>query len=97
MVSLFTGFLFASGIVPFLKDESFENILTPLGFGFVVGYISDNILAALQNLARKVFGGLNDNSPFCRRNPTAGDDLQISRRNQSSLRRQRRWFVLRPC
>lgn len=60
MVSLFTGFLFASGIVPFLKDESFENVLTLLGFGFVFGYFSDNILAALQNLARKVFGTLND-------------------------------------
>ena len=36
--------------------ESFDNVLTLLGFGFVFGYFSDNILAALQNLARKVFG-----------------------------------------
>ena len=60
MVSLFTGFLFASGIVPFLKNESFENVFTLLGFGFIFGYFSDNILAALQNLARKVFGTLSD-------------------------------------
>ena len=60
MVSLFTGFLFASGVIPFLKDENFENILTLLGFGFVFGYFSDNILAAMQNLARKAFGTLND-------------------------------------
>ncbi len=61
IVSLFTGFLFASGIVPFLKDESFEDVLTLLGFGFIFGYFSDNILAAMQNMARKIFGTLNDN------------------------------------
>ena len=59
MVSLFTGFLFASGVVPFLKNESFENALTLLGFGFVFGYFSDNILAALHNVARKAFGTLD--------------------------------------
>ncbi|WP_195820669.1 hypothetical protein [Roseobacter sp. MH60115] len=60
MVSLFTGFLFASGVIPFLKNESFENIYVLLGFGFVFGYFSDNILAALQNLAKKAFGTLDD-------------------------------------
>ena len=60
MVSLFTGFLFASGIIPFLKNESFDEIFTLLGFGFVFGYFSDNILAALQNLAHQVFGTLKD-------------------------------------
>ena len=61
MVSLFTGFLFASGVVPFLKNESFENALTLLGFGFVFGYFSDNILAALHNVAKRVFGTLDGN------------------------------------
>lgn len=60
MVSLFTGFLFASGSIPFLKNESFENIYTLLGFGFVFGYFSDNILAALQNLAKRTLGTLDD-------------------------------------
>ncbi|MCP8896350.1 hypothetical protein KYK29_15590 [Shinella daejeonensis] len=60
MVSLFTGFLFASGIIPFLKNESFDDIYALLGFGFVFGYFSDNILAALQNLAKQIFGTLND-------------------------------------
>lgn len=59
-VSLFTGFLFASGIIPFFKNDSFDNVFTLLGFGFVFGYFSDNILAALQNLARQAFGTLND-------------------------------------
>lgn len=58
MVSLFTGFLFASGIVPFLRNEPFNDTFTLLGSGFVFGYFSDNILAAMQNLAQKVFGTL---------------------------------------
>ncbi len=61
MVSLFTGLLFASGVVPFLKIEAFDNYYVLLGYGFVFGYFSDNILAALQNLAKKAFGTL-DNS-----------------------------------
>lgn len=60
MVSLFTGFLFASGSIPFLKNESFDNYYVLLGFGFVFGYFSDNILAAMQNLAKKAFGTLDD-------------------------------------
>lgn len=59
-VSVFTGFLFASGVIPFLNNESFEDIYTLLGFGFVFGYFSDNILAALQNLARQMLGTLRD-------------------------------------
>lgn len=62
MVSLFTGFLFASGLVPFLKDEPFDNIYTLLGCGFVFGYFSDNILAALQNFALRIFGTLSSDN-----------------------------------
>jgi hypothetical protein len=59
MVALFTGFLFASGIIPFLKNETFDELYTLLGMGFVFGYFSDNILAAMYNLAQKVFGTLH--------------------------------------
>jgi hypothetical protein len=58
MVSLFTGFLFASGLVP-LKDELFDNIFALLGFGFIFGYFSDSVLAALQNFARRTLGTLS--------------------------------------
>ena len=57
-VALFTGFLFASGAVPFLKDESLDSPLMAASFGFIFGYFSDNILAALQNFAQKIFGTL---------------------------------------
>ena len=59
MVSVFTGLLFASGAIPFLKNETFDNLFTLLGFGFVFGYFSDSILGAMQNLARRIFGTLD--------------------------------------
>ncbi|WP_298257562.1 hypothetical protein [uncultured Litoreibacter sp.] len=60
VVSLFTGFIFASGVIPFLKGEAFDDLYTLLGFGFIFGYFSDNILAALQNIAQNIFGTLTD-------------------------------------
>lgn len=57
-VSLFTGFLFASGAVPFLNNAALDTPLKALSFGFIFGYFSDNILAALQNFAQKIFGTL---------------------------------------
>ncbi len=60
-VAIFTGFLASSGMVPFLKGEAFDAPLPNLAFGFVFGYFSDNILAALQNFAQKIFGTLGKN------------------------------------
>ncbi|MDP2698699.1 hypothetical protein [Thalassospira sp.] len=62
MVSLFTGYLFASGVVPFLRNEDFREVYTLLGFGFVFGYFSDNILASMQKIAQKIFGTLSSDS-----------------------------------
>ena len=58
VVALFTGFLVSSGAVPFLRSEAFDTALPNLAFGFIFGYFSDNILAALQNFAKKIFGTL---------------------------------------
>ena len=60
IVSLFTGFIIISEIIPFLDSRAFDNIYAILGFGFIFGYFSDNILAALQNFARRIFGTLED-------------------------------------
>lgn len=57
-VSIFTGFLVSSGVIPLLKIDAFEAVLHNLAFGFIFGYFSDNILAALQNFAQKIFGTL---------------------------------------
>ncbi len=43
-------------IVPFLNAKAFDNFYRALGAGFLLGYFSDNVLAALQNLAIRWFG-----------------------------------------
>ena len=60
IVALFTGFFFASGVIPFLKNEPFEDTLTLLSFGFLFGYFSDSILAAMHNFAKNIFGTLGN-------------------------------------
>ncbi len=59
LVSLFFAFMIVSGIVPFLKYESFDDVYFGMGFGYLFGYFSDNVLAALQKLAQKIFGTTN--------------------------------------
>jgi hypothetical protein len=50
------GFGISAGIMPFLDQNSFNNLYAALFFGFFIGHFSDNVLAALQRLARKWFG-----------------------------------------
>lgn len=50
------GFGISAGIMPFLDQNSFGNLYAALFFGFFIGHFSDNVLAALQRLARKWFG-----------------------------------------
>ena len=50
------GFGISAGIMPFVDQNSFENLYAALFFGFFIGHFSDNVLAALQRLARKWFG-----------------------------------------
>lgn len=54
------GFGISAGIMPFLDQNSFGNIYTALFFGFFIGHFSDHVLAALQRLARKWFGTVDD-------------------------------------
>lgn len=56
VVSVFLAFMIVSGIVPMLKGESFKSMHFCLGFGFLFGYFSDNVLAALKKFADGVFG-----------------------------------------
>lgn len=56
VLAVFLGFMVVSGIVPFMNRNSFDNFLVALGFGFFVGYFSDNALAGLSKFANKTFG-----------------------------------------
>ena len=55
-LSVFSGMMIASGIVPFLEMESFDDPTFCAGFGFFVGMFSDHLFAGLQRLARNMFG-----------------------------------------
>ena len=58
LVSLFFAFMITSGIVPLLDADAFSGVYFGLGFGFLFGYFSDNVIAALQRLAQRLFGTL---------------------------------------
>lgn len=56
IVSVFLAFMIVSGIIPFIKGDSFNSLYFSLGFGFLFGYFSDSVLAALKKFADGAFG-----------------------------------------
>jgi hypothetical protein len=56
MLAVFSGLMIVSGLVPFLARAPLMVPATAAGYGFFVGYFSDNVLAALQRLALHIFG-----------------------------------------
>lgn len=54
--AVFVAFMVSAEIVPFLNSKAFDSFYRALGAGFLLGYFSDNVLAALQNLAVRWFG-----------------------------------------
>lgn len=55
-LAVFVAMMIRSGVVSFLNAAFFDNFYGGLSAGFLIGYFSDNVLAALQNLAVKWFG-----------------------------------------
>jgi hypothetical protein len=55
-LAIFAGLMIVSGIVPFLSKTPLMSPATAAAFGFFVGFFSDNVLAALQKVAYRVFG-----------------------------------------
>lgn len=70
VLGVFTGLMVGSGLVPFLSRTPFERLGSCAAFGFFIGIFSDNVLAALQNLANRTFGTVRDRAAGGRR----GDD-----------------------
>jgi hypothetical protein len=60
VLAVFTAMMIISGIVPFLSRTSLAGPASGAALGFFVGFFSDNVLAALQNVAYRVFGRLDD-------------------------------------
>jgi len=59
-VAVFVAMLVASGVVALLDARFFATFYGAIGAGWLIGYFSDNVLAALQNLARRWFGTVDD-------------------------------------
>jgi hypothetical protein len=58
VLATFLGFMIVSGLIPLLSRTAFDTFFVALGFGYFVGYFSDNALASLHGLADKMFGTL---------------------------------------
>jgi hypothetical protein len=58
-VALFSGLMIISGLVPFLARTPLLVSATGAAYGFFVGFFSDNVLAALQKLAKSIFGTMD--------------------------------------
>jgi hypothetical protein len=56
VLSVFSGLMIVSGLIPFFSRTPFTSPATGAAFGFFVGLFSDNLLASLQKLAFKIFG-----------------------------------------
>jgi hypothetical protein len=56
VLAVFTALMIISGIVPFLNHTSLAGPASGAALGFFVGLFSDNVLAALQKLAFRIFG-----------------------------------------
>jgi hypothetical protein len=56
ILAVFTALMIISGIVPFLNRTSLAGPASGAALGFFVGLFSDNLLAALQKVAFRVFG-----------------------------------------
>lgn len=63
VLSVFTGMMVSTGLLPpIFSQTAFENLVFCAGFGFFLGFFSDNLLAWLTNKAYKVFGVVNSKS-----------------------------------
>ncbi|HEY0027231.1 MAG TPA: hypothetical protein VGC35_05125 [Allosphingosinicella sp.] len=55
-LALFVSAMITAEVISVFNDDFFRNFYGALAGGFFIGYFSDNVLAALQNLAVKWFG-----------------------------------------
>lgn len=58
VLATFLGFMIVSGLIPLLSRTAFDTFFVALGFGYFVGYFSDNAMASLHSLADRMFGTL---------------------------------------
>lgn len=60
VLALFVVMLIRSEIISILSADVLTKFLSAISLAFLLGLVSDNLLAALQNLANAAFGTLKD-------------------------------------
>lgn len=70
VLAVFTGMMILSGLLPTLKATSLASPAAGAGLGFFVGLFSDNLLASLQRVAKRLFGTVDRSG---RRDGTASE------------------------
>jgi hypothetical protein len=61
-VAVFVSMLVASGVIALIDSRFFSGFYGAVGAGWLIGYFSDNVLAALQKLAHRWFGTVDEPS-----------------------------------
>lgn len=59
-VAVFVSMLVASGVVALIDSRFFSSFYGAIGAGWLIGYFSDSVLAALQKLAHRWFGTVDE-------------------------------------
>jgi hypothetical protein len=59
-VAVFVSMLVASGVIALIDSRFFSSFYGAVGAGWLIGYFSDNVLAALQKLAHRWFGTVDE-------------------------------------
>ena len=59
-VAVFVSMLAASGVIALIDSRFFSGFYGAAGAGWLIGYFSDNALAALQKLAHRWFGTVDE-------------------------------------
>lgn len=73
--SLAFATLISSGFLKIFDPNSLQSPATAFGFGFLVGYFSDNAIAKLSEVAQTLFGTLEDrNKPKNNNQPPSSSD-----------------------
>jgi hypothetical protein len=76
VLATFTALMIISGIVPFLSRTALAGPASGAALGFFIGLFSDHLLAALQNVAFRAFGTVDDHSTKPRKSQTEAPSVE---------------------
>lgn len=90
ILALFVVMLVRSGILPVVDSNVLSSFSGSVGLAFLIGLFSDNILAALQNLANQTFGTLRDRKRDVEEVPPTDENARVTETQQIQPRMAQR-------